>query len=103
MKPTEESAHQAMTDADYLSLQCQLILLANLIEPMNLTEFIHRIDLAHAIGPIVEPTIYAKAREHLVHIERIARAARAFQKETRDSIESARAIEPPSSFSNDGR
>ena len=92
-----------MTDADYLSLQCQLILLANLIEPMNLEEFIHRIEVAHAIGPIVEPTIYAKAQEHLAHIERIERAARAFQKETADIIESARAKEPPSPFSNDGQ
>lgn len=89
-----------MTDAEYLSLQCQLILLANLIEPMNLKEFIQRIDLAHTIGPIVEPTIYAKAQRHLFHVERIARAACAFQKEVMQATGETRALGHPPPFLN---
>ena len=88
-----------MTDAEYLSLQCQLVLLANLIGPMKLEEFIHRIDLAHAVGPMIEPTLYAKTIGHLECFERIARAARAFQKEAA-KIKTSHANELPSRSSN---
>jgi hypothetical protein len=70
-----------MNNAEYLSLQCQLVLLANLIEPMKLEDLVNRIELAHAAGPVVDPGLYSKAVGHLECFERIARAAREFQKE----------------------
>lgn len=77
-----------MTDAEYLSLQCRLVLLAQLIKPLDLFGFLLRMEAAHAIGPILEPTLYIKAKKHLDSIERIAKAAKAFQDEIRKIAES---------------
>jgi hypothetical protein len=70
-----------MTNAEYLSLQSRLLLVADLIRVMDLDGFLARIELAHLAGPFLEPTLYAKTQDYLKAVELLARAARAFKSE----------------------
>lgn len=52
-----------MTDPEYLYTQNQVLLLASLAATLDLDTFIARIERAHAVGPIVDPTLYGRAME----------------------------------------
>jgi hypothetical protein len=64
---------------EYSVIQAQLTLMAGLIAEMKLTGFLQRITRAHSTGPIFNPTLYRNAMDGLDKVERLARAAAAFQ------------------------
>ena len=69
-----------MTDEEYQATQDFLMMLAKQVQLIDVTEFLNRISLAHAIGPMSDPTLYRKAQDKLDQIESIARAAAQFKK-----------------------
>jgi hypothetical protein len=62
-----------MTDEEYTVVQTQVILIANVVKTMALEDFLARIDQAHTIAPLADPTLYQRAAGRLCDIETLAR------------------------------
>ena len=78
-----------MNDADYKLAQEFLCHAANIIAVLDLDAFIGRIEQAHALGPILDPTLYKAAHNKLGDVKRLAVAARQFQAEVNRQREAA--------------
>ena len=68
-----------MTNDEYIATQSQLVTLINVIEQMNLTDFIAQAERADAIAPVIDPTLWMKGHKHLDAVKDLARAALNFQ------------------------
>lgn len=68
-----------MKQAAYEMTQEQLVILAQLINPLPLVEFLDAIDRAETLGPILDPTLFHKAGRRLEQVKALAHAARTFQ------------------------
>lgn len=69
-----------LSDEDYTATQHHLTLISGIVADMPLVGLLNRIETSHAFGPILDPTLYRSAMDNLEALERIARAAREFQK-----------------------
>ena len=69
-----------MTREEYQETQEFIMNLARHVQLIDLTEFLNSISLSHAMGPMVDPTLYRDAHDNLSKIERIARAAAEFRR-----------------------
>ena len=72
-----------MNRIEYQAIQDQLVLLAQVIEPLDLAGFLSAIDYSETMGPIVDPTLYLQSANKLENVKRLAQAALTFQKEVR--------------------
>jgi hypothetical protein len=78
---------KVMDSGEYMLIQQQLTIFAGLIQKLDLSGFLTAINHADTVGPIVDPTLYMKGSSNMHKIERIARAAQAFQKECEGLVE----------------
>lgn len=69
-----------MTNDQYLAVQTQLQVLAGLVADMPLEDFLERIHLAEAVGPMLDPTLYRAAHRNLEAINGLAVALMGFKK-----------------------
>jgi hypothetical protein len=65
-----------MSEAEWISTQHQIFMLAGLIDKLQLKEFIRICRVGDAFGPFVDPTLY---REKSKDIERVLNMALAIQ------------------------
>jgi hypothetical protein len=75
-----------MTDAEYLQTQRQLVLLAQIVDSLDLDGFLRRIEVAESVGPILNPTLYTEGAENLLKVKGLARACKVFQDEVRKQM-----------------
>ncbi len=75
-----------MKQEDYLATQTQLLALASVVSSMDLDRFIMAADMAEALGPMLDPTLYRQGAPRLGQIRRLAEAAREFQKLAREVV-----------------
>jgi hypothetical protein len=78
-----------MNNEEYLEIQKQVVLMANLVKDMLLKEFIELADKADAIGPILDPTLWRDGHESLDIIRHLARGLMKFQDEAVKLLEEA--------------
>ena len=78
-----------MDNAEYEQTQAQLINLTHTLLKLDLDTFIRMIELAHAAGPVLDPSLYLRAEANMTTLEQIARAFRQCQQ----TIEQLRADE----------
>ena len=69
-----------MTDQEYLETQRQVFMITTMVSLMDLEGFLDRISKSHALGPIIDPTLYQHAMGNLQKIEILARELLSFQK-----------------------
>lgn len=74
-----------MNDSLYALTQQILAELVGRVIALDLEAFIRRIDDAETVGPIVDPTLYARAGGRLAEVRRDAEAALEFQRRVRES------------------
>ena len=63
-----------MSDEQYLETQQQLVMLWSVVKDLDLGEFLSRISLAEAVGPIVDPTLYKRGMYKMEVIKGLALA-----------------------------
>ena len=68
-----------MDDEQYAQTQGQIMLLASALLALDLDGFLARIGRAHALAPILDPTLYRDGVGNLTKIEDVARALRQAQ------------------------
>jgi len=69
-----------VTTEEYATTQQQLLFIGTLTDNLDLDGFLDAISLAHAGGPIMDPTIYRRGMRRLQGIEQLARATREMQR-----------------------
>jgi hypothetical protein len=69
-----------MTDDEYELMQQQVLFLGSILVQMDLDGFLARIEHAHAVGPILDPTLYRAAMAKMGQIETVAVALRGAQR-----------------------
>jgi hypothetical protein len=65
---------------EYDNVQSQLTTLAALVRLMPLGDFIEQLEHADTVGPMLDPTGWRAAREHLEMLKRMAIALHGFQR-----------------------
>ena len=68
-----------MNEEEYLQTQNQIMLVAGLVAELPLCEFIVAAEEADVVGPLVDPTLWIKAKDNLGTLLDITRALRNFQ------------------------
>lgn len=76
-----------MDDEQYELTQNGLMMLARLVNEIDLGGFLERISQAEALAPIIDPTLYMQAGPRLEKIKRLAQALLPFQQEIRRQLE----------------
>lgn len=69
-----------MDEEKYQITQNQILFLARFVADMPLGEFIKAIGRAHAVGPIVDPTLYRDGVRNMEQIDKLAKGLRTFQR-----------------------
>ena len=82
---------ERMTNEEYSDTQQKIILLARFARDLDLDGFLGRIQDAHAVVPILDPTLYMKGHAKLEQVEALARSLVPFRKEIDRQIEEATA------------
>ena len=82
-----------MTDEEYQQTQETLIVLARIVDQINLAQFINRIERAESVGPILNPSLLQLASGKLANVKRLAVAALEFQREVRGQLAESRTQE----------
>lgn len=70
-----------MSEEEYISIQNQLVILAQLIAPLDLKGFLSQLAHAEAMCPILDPTLFMRGAGKLAQVRRLAEAAQEFQAE----------------------
>lgn len=70
---------EQMTDEEYARTQETLILIARLADGLDLEGFARRINTAHSVAPIMDPTLYRRGMRRLQGIGELARATKKVQ------------------------
>lgn len=70
-----------MTDEEYATLQCQLTALIGVVNQMDLTRFLERINSAETVGPLFNPSLWMKGADKLAKIKALAEALSVFKRE----------------------
>ncbi len=76
-----------MNNEDYLNTQYQLILLAKIINDLDLVGFLERINTAQGFGCFIDPITYSMTAEKLENLRRLAQVALKFQIEVHRQIQ----------------
>jgi hypothetical protein len=79
-----------MNEEDYILIQTQLVVLAQIVNSMDLKGFIEAINRAETMGPILDPSLYLKGADKLEAIKNLAVGALSFQSKVRQQAEEAR-------------
>ena len=74
------STPEWMTDEDYLQAQEHLLLLAGMIQLLDLEGFLDRIERADNVGWFRDPTLWRDAHDDLYALRDLAMAALSFKK-----------------------
>jgi len=61
-----------MNDTEYLRTQEQILLLASMLLDLDLPEFLNRIEMAEAAGPLFNPSLYRQAAGNLADLREVA-------------------------------
>jgi hypothetical protein len=72
-----------MEESKYLEVQTQLEILAGIVHDIPLKEFLEAAEVADAVGPIFDPTLWIRANRNLKRIKALAYKLQAFQEEAR--------------------
>ena len=72
-----------MEEARYKMTQDQLVMLANLIDGLDLEGFLAAISHAHTVAPMVDPTLWIAGHKKMENVKRLAIAFRGVQVEVR--------------------
>jgi hypothetical protein len=70
----------ALSREEYEATQSQLLLFAGLLRELPLAAFLEAIGHAHAVAPILDPTLYMRGMDNLTAIEQIADALHVAQR-----------------------
>jgi hypothetical protein len=79
-----------MTEEEYTRTQETLVLIARLADGLDLEGFARRIGIAHAVAPVMDPTLYRRGLRRLQGIGELARSTKNIQEawaELRDVVE----------------
>ena len=68
-----------MEEENYRNTQTQILLMAQLVKDLPLTDFIRAIDKADALGPLLDPTLWMRSQKTMRNIKRIAMSLSSFQ------------------------
>ena len=91
-------AKEKMSDEEYLRTQLLILATARSVLNMNLHGFLVRIQSAHSLGPIVDPTLYKQAHIDLSKIEKLACALEPFARLARKLGEEEKAAKARGCF-----
>lgn len=69
-----------MKDDEYALCQAQLNIAVGMIRSLPLAEFLNRLSIAEAAGPVLDPTLYRESMKHVESVHRIASAALKLQR-----------------------
>jgi hypothetical protein len=72
-----------MNEQQYYETQSTLIVLAQIVDGLDLTSFLQCIEHAETVGPVVDPTTYLMAMGKLAKVKRLAEAAKVLQDEVK--------------------
>lgn len=78
-----------MDKVTYTLTQQQVLLIAQLVQGLDLDEFLRSINWADTVGPIVDPTLWMRGSKNMAFIEELARAASRFKEDVRKAHERA--------------
>jgi hypothetical protein len=81
---------EPMTNEEYARTQSTLVLIARLADGLDLEGFARRVDVAHAEGPILDPTLYRRGMGRLQGVGKLASATKKVQEvwaELREVVE----------------
>ena len=81
-----------MTEAEYSAAQHRLLLLAAVVQGVDLGGFLARISHSHAVAPITDPTLYRMGAGKLLKVEALARSLQPFAEEVRRQVAEAEAV-----------
>lgn len=76
-----------MTNEEYIAVQQQLVLLAQLVAEINVEGMLERLERADAIGPLFHPSEWMKAKPQLDEVRKLAEAAMVFRREALRQME----------------
>lgn len=68
-----------MENSEYMRVQSQLLMMANLVEDLPILDFIEKAERSNTISSIVNPTLWMKGHESLDKIIELARSLKSFQ------------------------
>jgi hypothetical protein len=72
-----------MDERQYYETQSTLIVLAQIVDGLDLAGFLQCIERAETVGPVADPTLYVRAMGKLGDVKRLAEAAKTFQDEVK--------------------
>jgi hypothetical protein len=72
-----------MEEGKYLEVQMQLETLAGIVHDIPLKEFLEAAEVADAVGPILDPTLWIRANRNLKRIKALAYKLQTFQEEAK--------------------
>jgi hypothetical protein len=73
-----------VNDATYILVQAELADMVLKLRGLQVSEFLVRADMAEAIAPLVDPSLYQRGGDNLAKVIVVARAAQAFLAATQD-------------------
>jgi hypothetical protein len=77
-----------LTESEYMTIQNQVVIMAQAVKGMDLKGFIAAVDRAETVGPIFNPTLYRKAEKNMGIIKALAQKLLSFQEEAENSLPS---------------
>lgn len=80
-----------MNREEYQQTQEQLLLLAGMVNRLDLPEMIRAIERSEAAAPVVDPTLWLKGSRQLGLVKRLALAANKLREEVRNQIQEEKA------------
>lgn len=83
-------AERILSDDEYAACQSLVLVLARKLEELPLAPMLERIARAHAVAPILDPTLYRRGVDNLEQITSIVRALRRAQDECREPMANLR-------------
>jgi hypothetical protein len=75
-----------MDKLEYTAIQNQLVMLAGIVNDLDLDGFLAAINKAESIGPILDPTLFMAGSEKLRQVSNLAHAFKQVQNEVRKQL-----------------
>ena len=77
------SERKSMSVEDCIIIKQQISMFAQLLLPMQLSEFVEQINYEESIGPILDPTMFRKNMDEIQQLKQLAKAALNYQNEVK--------------------